>query len=103
MVPLINLLKDTNKQVRRDAAFALSKINAPEALDALIEALRDEFVGVRYFAVIALSKLGNHKALPELEWIEKHDNASTVEEIDSGTMQEAAAFAILKIKQQISL
>jgi HEAT repeat protein len=52
-------LKDKDEEVRRYAAKALGNIGpkAKEAVPALIEALKDENLDVRYYAQEALNKI----------------------------------------------
>src|SRR6185369_4125689 len=55
--PLIELLKNSNADLRMQAALALGEQQDARATDALIQALNDEDTNVRYHAVEALGKL----------------------------------------------
>jgi hypothetical protein len=62
---LIQALKDSDKDVCRNAAEVLGKIGKP-AVPALIEAVKDSNEGVRRFAVVALGEIGDASAIPAL-------------------------------------
>ena len=55
---MIETLHSSHGPRRADAARALGRIGAPEAVPALIVALKDESDHVRAFAARALGKLG---------------------------------------------
>ena len=61
--PLINLLKNENKKVRRAAVRSLGKIPSEKAIEPLIEALKDEDDEVRLLAIEALENIGTPEAL----------------------------------------
>jgi HEAT repeat protein len=50
-------LKDADPEVREQAAFALSQIRDPRAIEALTAALKDENPSVRRQAAFALGQL----------------------------------------------
>ncbi len=56
---LLRLVKDSDYDVRRSAAYALRNIGQPEAIPDLIDAAQqDSNEGVRAYAALALTKLG---------------------------------------------
>lgn len=59
---LIAALKDPDRAVREDAAIALGMIGDPQAVDALIEAMRDG--AVKRHAIASLGMIGDPRALP---------------------------------------
>ncbi|MEH1861114.1 MAG: HEAT repeat domain-containing protein, partial [Nostoc sp.] len=63
---LIAALKDSDFDVRGNAASALGKIGNAEAVQKLIAALKDSESYVRGNAASALGKIGNAEAVPEL-------------------------------------
>ncbi len=63
--PLIKLLADQHRQVRWEAAKALSQIADPKAAPALVRALEDEEFSVRWLAAKGLTALRS-KGLPPL-------------------------------------
>ena len=64
--PLLNALKDENRDVRRNAAQALGNFKDTAALAALLAALKDDDSETRSNATDALGILKNHDALPAL-------------------------------------
>jgi HEAT repeat protein len=54
---LIDLLDDTDRDVRREAARALGQIGDPRAVPALIEKARDDVAGIELDAVEALGRM----------------------------------------------
>jgi len=64
--PLINALKDEDRDMRANAAAALGYIGDEKALQPLIGALGDEDTTVRLKAVRALRLLNDPKAVPSL-------------------------------------
>jgi HEAT repeat protein len=63
---LINVLKDSNSNVRAVAVQALGEIKDEVASEFLIEALRDTDWSVRRNAVWALGEIGTKRAIPHL-------------------------------------
>ncbi|HII06056.1 MAG TPA: hypothetical protein HA349_01690 [Methanotrichaceae archaeon] len=64
--------------VRADAAESLGKSGDPQAVDPLIEALKDEHPGVRANAAEALGAVGDPKAIdPLTEVVREDDDKST--------------------------
>lgn len=69
IVPLlVDTLKNVNEQesIRYLVAEALGEMRVKEAIDALLEALKDDNVAVRYSAASALGKIGGQKAIKGL-------------------------------------
>ncbi|WP_422931032.1 PVC-type heme-binding CxxCH protein [Singulisphaera sp. PoT] len=64
--PLLPLLKDSEAEVRAQAAKVLGELKVPSALEPLIGAAADSQPRVRFFAAMALGKLGRPEALPAL-------------------------------------
>jgi hypothetical protein len=60
---------DLGVDVRRQAAGALAKLDAPDALDALVDALEDEAPSVRAAAAEALGARGDDCAVADLAWV----------------------------------
>jgi HEAT repeat protein len=60
---------DLGVDVRRQAATALAEIDAPEAFDALVDALEDEALSVRTAAAEALGARGDRRAVSDLAWV----------------------------------
>ena len=78
-------LKDTDVEVRQQAAHSLGQMRDPAAVDALIPALQDTDVEVRQNVVFALGQLRDVRAIPGLTIALKDTN----EEV-----RERAAFAL---------
>jgi len=64
---LIEALKDSEEDVRAQAAWALGNIGDPVASEALRRTLKDSAFGVRFAAAFALAGMTNAAALPGLE------------------------------------
>jgi HEAT repeat protein len=72
---LIEVLGDSNKHVRWEAAKALSQIGDPAAAEALVKTLEDELFGVRWLAAEGLIALGRDALKPLLQaLIERSDS-----------------------------
>ncbi len=104
--PLVAALKDSDPNVRRNAAWAIGeirdgdKINRQIALEPLIELLRrDEDAWVRRAAVFALSELKDPRSAPALIDSLRDENAGVREMAANalGEMKEAGAVEPLKI------
>ncbi|MDM8560865.1 HEAT repeat domain-containing protein [Candidatus Parabeggiatoa sp. HSG14] len=63
---LIKLLKDSNYKVRRRAANVLAQLEVHEAISPLIELLKDSNYKVRHTAAKGLAQLGTHEAVVPL-------------------------------------
>jgi len=84
--PLIELLKNSNADLRMQAALALGEQQDVRATDALIQAVNDEDTNVRYHAVEALGKLKAAGAVDALvEIAESRDFFLTFAALDSLT------------------
>jgi HEAT repeat protein len=64
---LIEALKDSEEDVRTQAAWALGNIGDPTASEALMRTLKDSAFGVRFAAAFALAIMTNAAAVPRLE------------------------------------
>ena len=75
--PLIRVLGDNDIEgtVRGVAAEALIRFAGTESFLALVKALNDESVEVRYDAAFALGETGNKEAIPYLRNLADSDNA----------------------------
>lgn len=71
--PLIEQLGNKKWWVRRAAAQALGKPGNSDAVGLLIKALGDEDKGVRYYAIIALTKIGASAIEPLCRALESRD------------------------------
>lgn len=72
VVGLIRALQRPSHQIRWEAAKALGEIGDPHAADALVDALDDEDVGVRWVAADALVGLGGNALEPVLRAVMSH-------------------------------
>jgi HEAT repeat protein len=79
---LINALTDADRQVRWEAAKALSQIGDPAAATALVNALGDKTPGVRWLAAEGLIGMGREGLIPLLQTLVHHS--------DSGWLREGA-------------
>jgi hypothetical protein len=86
--PLIQALRDENKDVRWRAAWTLKGIGDARAVGPLIQALNDEYKNVRMEAVAALGEIGDARAVEPL--------IQALKDEDSG-VQWGAAEALGKI------
>ena len=82
---LISALRHGNREARQEAAQALINIGDAERhlatsndLPSLLEALDDEDDDVRYFATVALGKLGDGRSLAKLKHAVQNDSSELV-------------------------
>jgi HEAT repeat protein len=75
VAPLIEALADPKRQVRWEAAKALSQIADPAAAPALARALRDRGFGVRWLAAEGLIALGSKGLVPLLRALIDHSDS----------------------------
>lgn len=64
--PLVSLCQDPYVEARAQSCKVLGEVGYPPAYPQLIHALRDDSARVRYFAALALGKLGKQEALPAI-------------------------------------
>ena len=81
-------LKDSDAEVRQQAAFALSQLRDPRAVPALTSALKDESDEVREQAIFALSQIRDVNAVPAL---------TTALSDPKANVRQQAAFALSQI------
>lgn len=74
VVGLIRALQRPSHRIRWEAAKALGEIGDPHAADALVDALDDEDVGVRWVAADALVNLGGNALEPMLKAVISHSD-----------------------------
>lgn len=86
---LIGLLQKGNVYTRREAAKALGELYAAQATEALIPALKDQDLIVRYWAADSLGKIGDERATAPLVEALEYGNRDLVE---------AAKLALEKIR-----
>lgn len=73
--PLLEALRDEDKDVRLQAAATLGRLHDDRALESLVAALTDESTAVRTEAARALGMLGDHARGPMLELLRGDDPA----------------------------
>ena len=71
---LVETLKDSDADVRKQAAWALGRIRSEQAVDGLIAAMRDSDQEVRKQAIWALGRLESPKAVDALTAALKDSN-----------------------------
>ncbi len=86
---LVGLLQTGNAYTRREAAKALGELQAQQATEALICALKDQDLIVRYWAADSLGKIGDERAIAPLVEALEYGNRDLVE---------AAKLAVEKIR-----
>ena len=87
--PLVEVLRDADRNLRRAAAESLGEIGDPQAAAALLVALDDEHWSVRCAAAAALGRIGSSKAVAAL--------AARVDDPDA-TVRRAAVGALGEIR-----
>ncbi len=92
VIPLIKLLKDGSKDIRRNVAFSLGDIGDKAAVEPLLRALSDMSSDVRWSAAIALGNIGDARAVEDLT------AAADDHDVD---VRRAAKEALAKIKKAI--
>ncbi len=99
---MIRRLDDPDAEVREEAARALGRTQAPEAVDALLQRLHDPSSTIRLAAARALGQIGDPRALPVL--IETLDRGS--EDLQQACVQAigqiGGADSVLRLSQLIS-
>ena len=72
--PLLNALKHSEPEMRRDTVLAIGQIGSPQAVEPLINALRDESLPVCEEAIRALAKLGKVAVAPLMSALQEHED-----------------------------
>jgi quinoprotein glucose dehydrogenase len=73
--PLLPLIGDADAEIRSQAAKVLGDLRASKAYDGLVKLLSDSAPRPRFFAAIALAKLGRKECVPAvLEMLRANDN-----------------------------
>ena len=72
--PLMEMLSDTEPNLRMHAALALGELRAEEAAPALVSALEDADENVRFHAIEALGRIGSADSIDPLARIAGSDN-----------------------------
>lgn len=81
IMPLLGALRDQREEprVRGQAAEGLGEAlvggSDDAALDVLLDSLRSPAPEVRFWSAFALGKIGDRRAIPELERLAAHDHA----------------------------
>ena len=94
--PLIAVLQGTDGTVRVRAGYILEKISSP-AVESLIALLHDTDEWVRGRAAVALGRIGNVRAVAELERVAREDSSRSW----WGRVADAAQEAAEKIKKRM--
>ena len=72
VLSLIGLLSEKNEHMRWEACKALGSIKDPMAADALVEALSDRSMEIRWLAAEGLIALGRNSVIPLLKALRFH-------------------------------
>ncbi len=91
---LSKFIDDKNPKVAEYVTNSIAQLKSQNAGDILIEALRSDYDGVRYYAAVGLGEIGYKKAVDILEFKHKYDSNKKV--------RDAAKKALDKIKGQSS-
>ncbi|MFZ5519155.1 MAG: HEAT repeat domain-containing protein [Candidatus Zhuqueibacterota bacterium] len=82
---LINSLQDENAGIRTSAAQLLGERKVENAVDPLIQLMRsDKCHSVRIIAALALYKIGDKRALPDIKNLAKTDTYRCVRVVATG-------------------
>ena len=92
--PLIRALKDSDDQVRWEAAKALSAIRDPAAAPALVTTLDDELFGVRWIAAEGLAALGRDGLRALLPALMHHADSAVLRHGAHHVLRSLSPFAI---------
>jgi HEAT repeat protein len=92
--PLVGLLADADRGVRKMACFSLGALRDPASGPALQELLADPVADVQWNAALALSQQGDLAALPVLRRMLQRDYLDRVEGMQPDQKEEAMVNAI---------
>ncbi|MBL8795458.1 MAG: HEAT repeat domain-containing protein, partial [Planctomycetia bacterium] len=95
--PLHELVKDSDAEVRAQAAKVLGDARAADAYEALLPLLRDPEARVRFFAAQSLGKLGKKEATAGLLQLLRENNDQDV------YLRHAAAVALARLDDRAAL
>jgi HEAT repeat protein len=95
---LLKAIKDSNWQVREEAALVIAKLKLAQGVDALIEALNDSYWQVCLKAAVGLGKIGDAKAVQPLCEAYMTDISNLRKEVVAalGEIGDAAALPLLE-------
>jgi HEAT repeat protein len=74
VTPLVQLLKDQDKDVRKSAAYTLGSIGSDKAVTPLVQLLKDQDSSVRRSAAEALGSIGSDNAIEHLTTLLNDDD-----------------------------
>jgi HEAT repeat protein len=94
-------LKDKSETVRKAAAIALGKLSAPESLDALTAALKDEYVTVNTAAARSIGMIGDSKSAGLL--IDTLEKAIAREENEQFIIELIIALGVVKSAEAVPI
>ncbi|GAB4337963.1 MAG: hypothetical protein Kow0010_26210 [Dehalococcoidia bacterium] len=88
---LVECLRSPHREVRWEAAKALSTSPMPAAIPALLDALEDDDGGVRWLASEALAKIGEPAVIPVLRRLLERSNSPWFQEGAHHVLQKLVA------------
>jgi len=98
---LLRCLKDENLGIRASAAQLLGERKVEAAVKPLIKMLKTEKTyNVRLVAAIALYKIGDERAIPELKKLAFSDHRKTVRHVAAAIVQEMKTIQLAKKEAQ---
>ncbi|MDQ1353669.1 MAG: hypothetical protein QG657_3975 [Acidobacteriota bacterium] len=86
--PIIDVLKDTDHEIRSEAVSALGKFNDKRAYEPLLNALQDEDNWVRKKALSILAEVNDYRAIGAIKKIAEADPASNVRKTAQQALQD---------------
>ena len=98
---LIRCLKDNNMGIRASAAQLLGERKVEAAVKPLIKMLKSEKIyNARLVAAVALYKIGDERAIPELKKLAFCDHCKTVRHVAAAIAQEMKSIQLAKKEAQ---